>query len=119
MYCILGCSDFNNSIFLKVREVQNKILRPVYKKHFSIFCSIGCIVLQSFQKVLKGLQKIFLKKIKIGTKNADLLDKLQKNAYEKSYSIYYFTDVLCVLKRKLATTKMENILRKSISFINV
>jgi len=36
--CIIGCSDLNNAIFLKVRKVQNKILQPVNKiKNFKYF----------------------------------------------------------------------------------
>ena len=61
--------------------VENIILRTVYKKaFFNILLHRVHILLQSFQKVTIGPQKIFLKKIKksIKTKNLKLSTKLLK-----------------------------------------
>jgi len=69
-----------------VEKVQSKILRPVYEKHFSIFCSIASA---SWSKVSKSTyrtpQKIFLKENNVvkKTHNSRLLSNHQKIMQEK------------------------------------
>jgi len=58
--CTIGCSFLNNSIFLKLREDQDKNERPALKKQFSIFCSIAC---EFCSKVPKKYKQIGMKRI--------------------------------------------------------
>jgi len=52
--------------------VENIILGTVYKRHFSIVCSIGCAFCSKVPKSSNRTPtKIFLKEIKIGVKNAE------------------------------------------------
>jgi len=71
--CLLGCIDFDNSISLKLREVQNKILRPVYKKPFI--------------NILLHRVRILLQNLPIGP---------QRNIFEKNQNGYkiaeFYTD---------------------------
>jgi len=71
---------------------ERKILRPAYKRSFSIFLLYGvCFLLQSFQKVQIGPQKIFLKKSKRIPKNSEFFadlrsaGKIAKTCMQKSY----------------------------------
>jgi len=64
--------------------VENRILRPVYKKYVPIFCPMGCaFIAKVFKRYQSDPKKIFWKKSKLVSKDAEVYDEYKtvgKNA---------------------------------------